>query len=258
MPYTDIQVERKDGVEWITINRPDRGNMFRRETLLELTAAFEAARRDMAARVCVLTGAGDKFFCIGGEKAEFKGYHYASLLPVMDLYELIDRIPIPVIAAVNGFAVGGGHVLHVMCDFTVASDRAVFRQVGPAMGSFDAGYGTWQLEDLVGKKRAKEIWMLNRKYTAAEALQMGLVNEVVPHDRLRARVEEWCADLKKRGPQALAAIKLAFFARHNGVQGLSRVAHDLLNPYYYRTDESKELAEAFQAKRDPDPKKFHR
>ncbi len=159
---------------------------------------------------------------------------------------------------VNGFSVGGGNVLANMCDLTVASEQATFRQVGPAMGSYDAGFGTWYLEDSVGRKRAKEIWYLNRKYSAKEAQAMGLVNDVAPHAELRARTEAMCEELKKRGPQALGALKAAFHARHNGVAGLSRVSIDHLVANYYHTEEAKEMGRAFNSKQDPDPEKFYK
>ena len=207
MEYKDILYETKNGVAWITMNRPDKGNLFRPQMIREMTDAFQRVREAADLRVAVLTGAGDKFFCIGGEHDEHDPrLHYGTTMPVMDLYDLIDKHPKPVIAMVNGFAVGGGNVLALMCDFTIASERAVFRQVGPSMGSFDAGFGTWFLEATVGRKRAKEIWMLNRKISAPEALAMGLINEIAAPDQLRSRVEAWCADLKKRGPIALAAV----------------------------------------------------
>jgi naphthoate synthase len=172
------------------------------------------------------------------------------------MYESIERLQKPVIASVNGFAVGGGNVLQVVCDLTIAKESAVFRQVGPMMGSFDAGYGTWYLEDLIGKKRAKEMWFLNRKLTAREALEAGLVNRVVPDDRLREETRAMALELAERGSFALASVKAAFAARHGGVGGLARMAHDLLLRPYLETDESHELAEAFRAKRKPDPDKF--
>jgi naphthoate synthase len=167
-------------------------------------------------------------------------------------------MPVPVIAMVNGFAVGGGNVLANMCDLTVASEQATFRQVGPMMGSYDAGFGTWYLEDSVGRKRAREIWYLNRKYSAKEAQALGLVNDVVPHAELRARTEAMCEELKKRGPQALAALKAAFHARHNGAFGMSRVTIDHLVANYYHSDEAKEMGVSFNSKKDPDPEKFYR
>ena len=255
----DITYEKKGYTSRITINRPDSGNMFRARTLAEMKDALEDSRMDDTVRVVVISGAGGKFFCIGGDKADLeKTYAYKGILPVLDIYDLIDRFPKPIIAAVDGFAVGGGNVLHVVCDLTIATDRSVFRQVGPMMGSFDAGYGTWYLEDLVGKKKAKEIWMLGEKYSAQEALEMGLVNVVVPHEQLETEVERWCMKLAKRGPQALYAIKASFTARHSGVAGFSRVAHDLLLSYYLNSKESQELSKAFSEKRDPDFENFYK
>jgi naphthoate synthase len=233
--------------------------MFRAKTLLEMKDALEDSRLDEEVRVVVISGAGGKFFCIGGDKKDLeKTFSYRGVIPVMDVYDLIDKHPKPVIAAVDGYAVGGGNVLHVVCDFTIATDRSIFRQVGPMMGSFDAGYGTWYLEDLVGKKKAKEIWMLGRRYSAREALEMGLVNCVVPPEELEAEVNRWCDELIKRGPQALHAIKASFSARHSGVSGFSRVAHDLLLTYYLESQEAKELFRAFNQKVDPDDKAFYK
>src|SRR6266508_2297508 len=174
MPYADIVYEVTNQIAWLTINRPDKGNTFRRQTVLEMIAALNEARNDAGVRVVVITGAGDRFFCIGGEKEPNDGQlHYHNTPPVVDLYGLVDLMPVPVIAMVNGFAVGGGNVLANMCDLTIASEQATFRQVGPMMGSYDAGFGTWYLEDSVGRKRAKEIWYLNRKYSAKEAQAAG-------------------------------------------------------------------------------------
>jgi naphthoate synthase len=178
-------------------------------------------------------------------------------MPIVDVYELIDAVPKPVVAMVNGYAVGGGHVLHVVCDLTIAAETAVFRQVGPSMGSFDAGFGTWYLEDAIGRKRAKEMWYLNEKYDAAQALAMGLVNEVVPADRLRERTREVALTLTRRGPQALAGLKAAFSARNTGVVGQARLAHDQLLRHYLVTDEAAELARSFRAKEDPDQTRFN-
>ncbi len=264
MGYDDILVERANGIAWVTINREAKGNAFRVQTVREMIDALEDARRDADIRSVVLTGAGSRFFCIGGdhdhsgEADHDDRIHYGNIFPVVDLYDLIDKMPKPVIAMVNGFAVGGGNVLALMCDLTIAADTATFRQVGPIMGSFDAGFGTWYLEEAVGRKKAKEIWMLNRKYPASEALAMGLINEVVPSATLRDRVAEVCDELADRGPQALAAVKSSFHARHSGVAGLSRVALDLLTPNYYRSDESKELGRAFGAREKPDRGKFYR
>ncbi len=181
---------------------------------------------------------------------------YAGAFPTLEMYEAIERLQKPVIASVNGFAVGGGHVLQVVCDLTIAKESAIFRQVGPMMGSFDAGYGTWYLEDLIGKKRAKEMWFRNPKYTAREALAMGLINKVVPDAELGTATMEYALEISERGSLALAAVKAAFGARHQGVGGLSRVTHDLMLPPYYASEESKELSEAFAQRRKPDPGKF--
>lgn len=261
MAYQDIAFEREGESAWITIDRERSGNSFRIETVREMIDALEQARRDATCRSIVITGRGQRFFCIGGDHDghdDNELVHYGNAFPVVDLYDLIDKCPKPVIAMVNGYAVGGGNVIALMCDMTIASSEALFRQVGPAMGSFDAGFGTWYLEETVGRKKAKEIWMLNRKYSAAEALEMGLINEVVEPEALRGRVVEICEELAKRGPQALAALKAAFHARHGGVAGLSRVATDLLVHQYYGSEESKELGRAFADKSDPDKSKFYR
>lgn len=256
--YQDIRFESADGIVTITIDRPEQGNKFRRETTLELADALRRFRGDPRLRVAILTGAGEKFFCIGGEHEEAESLDYSSVLPIVDVYELIDTVPKPVIAAVNGFAVGGGNVLHTVCDLTLAADNAVFRQVGPLVGSFDAGYGTWHLEDTVGRKRAKELWYLNRKYDAQQALAMGLVNEVVPAAELRQRSLEVAAELTSRGPLALSALKSAFSGRHNGVSGQARMAHDQMLTLYLATQESHELGAAFAERRAVDPERFWR
>jgi naphthoate synthase len=254
----DVKVENGGGVSTITIDRPDNANMFRRQTTLELAEALRNLRDDPALRVGILTGAGDRFFCVGGEHEPFEGYDHSVVLPIVDVYELLDTIPKPVIAAVNGFAVGGGNVLHTMCDLTIASENAVFRQVGPMVGSFDAGFGTWYLEEAIGRKRAKELWYLNRKYDAEQALAMGLVNEVVPQEELMDRAREVAGEMMARGPQALAALKTAFSARHTGVLGQARMAHDLLLTQYLTTQEAEELSSSFSDRRAPDQDRFNR
>lgn len=257
MTYETILYEEDGPIGTITLNRPDDGNMFTPVTCHEMRDCINAIRRETRTRVIVLTGAGDRFFCIGGRKEGMEDTHlYAGVLPVLDMYESIERLQKPVIASVNGYAVGGGHVLHVMCDLTIAKESAIFRQVGPMMGSFDAGYGTWYLEDLVGKKKAKEIWMLNPRMTAREALAIGLVNRVVPDDQLKAATRQMALDVADRGAFALASIKAAFAARHNGVSGLSRITHDLLLRPYLDSDESHELGASFTEKRKPDPDKI--
>ena len=258
MNWEDLKVEHRDGIATITINRPDKGNMFRRQTTLELAAALRQLRDDPALRVGILTGAGDRFFCIGGEHEPFEGFDHSVVLPIVDVYELLDTVPKPVIAAVNGFAVGGGNVLHTMCDLSIAAENAVFRQVGPMVGSFDAGFGTWYLEEVIGRKRAKEMWYLNRKYSAEEALAMGLVNEVVPPEELMNRAWAVAEEMMSRGPQALAALKTAFAGRHLGALGQARLAHDLLLPQYLTTEEAEELSSAFAGRRAPDRSRFNR
>lgn len=257
MSYQTILYEEDGPIGTITLNRPDDGNMFNVTMCHEIRDCIEAIRRETRTRVIVITGAGDKFFCIGGRKTDMEDtIHYAGTLPTLEMLEAIDKCQKPVIASVNGFAVGGGHVLHVVCDLTIAKESAVFRQVGPMMGSFDAGYGTWYLEDLVGKKKAKEIWFLNRKMSAREAEAMGLINRVVPDDKLKEETRRLALELCERGPFALASIKAAFGARHGGVGGLSRLSHDLLLRAYLETDESHEMAASFAEKRKPDPSKF--
>lgn len=259
MSYETILYEEDGPVGTITLNRPHDGNMFTPVMCHEIRDCINAIRRETRTRVVVITGAGDKFFCIGGRKEGMEHTTlYAGTLPTLEMYEAIDRLQKPVIASVNGFAVGGGNVLQVVCDLTIAKESAIFRQVGPMMGSFDAGYGTWYLEDLVGKKKAKEIWYTNPKITAREALEMGLINKVVPDDKLREETRAWALEIAERGSFALASIKAAFSARHGGVSGLARVAHDLLLRSYLESEESRELSAAFSERRKPDPSKFGR
>src|SRR6516162_5587206 len=257
LSYETIVYDESEPIGTITLNRPDDGNMFTPVMCHEIRHCIEAIRRETRTRVVVITGAGDRFFCIGGRKEGMeKTTLYAGVLPTLEMYEAIDRLQKPVIASVNGFAVGGGNVLQVVCDLTIAKESAVFRQVGPMMGSFDAGYGTWYLEDLVGKKKAKEIWYRNPKMTAREALEIGLINRVVPDDMLKEETRKFALEIAERGPFALASIKAAFNARHGGVSGLARVSHDLLLRPYLDTEESHELSESFAGKRKPDSAKF--
>lgn len=259
MRYETILYSEDGPIGTITLNRPDDGNMFNVTMCHEIRDCIEAVRRETRTRVLVITGAGDKFFCIGGRKDGMEETTlYAGTLPTLEMYEAIDRLQKPVIASVNGFAVGGGNVLQVVCDLTIAKESAVFRQVGPMMGSFDAGYGTWYLEDLVGKKRAKEIWYRNPRITAQEALSIGMINKVVPDDKLQEETRAFALEIAERGPFALASIKGAFNARHGGVSGLARVAHDLLLRSYLESEESHEMSESFKGKRKPDPSKFGR
>ena len=257
MTYKTILVEDDGPVRWVTLNRPEAGNTFTLELLHEMKHALERSRVDDKTRVLVITGAGDKFFCLGGDKSGLPDTHtYRGVLPVVDVYELIEKHPKPVIASVNGFAVGGGHVLQVVCDISIAKESAIFRQVGPLMGSFDAGYGTWYLEDTVGKKRAKEIWFLNEKLTATQALSFGLINRVVPDHQLREATRELALTVAQRGSQALAVVKSSFAARSAGASGLSRMAHDLLLRYYLESEEAKELARSFSAHEPANPQAF--
>jgi naphthoate synthase len=259
MTFEDITMTVDDGVAVIAINRPERGNTLRVQTATDLLAAFQEVRSRPELDVAVLTGAGDKFFCIGGEHEGLKSLDYSSVMPVVDLYEFIDTMPKPVVAAVNGYAVGGGNVLQVVCDLSIAAPHAVFRQVGPLVGSFDAGYGTWYLEETIGRKRAKEMWYLNKKYTAQQALDFGLVNEVVEDGGdVVARAVEVAQELRGRGPFALAALKTAFSGRHSGVAGQARMAHDLLLTAYRSTQEADEMSAAFDERRPPDRTKFYR
>ena len=257
MEFSEILYAEDGPIGTITLNRPDDGNMFTETMCHEIRECINAIRRETRTRVLVITGAGDKFFCIGGRKEGMEDSQlYAGVLPTLEMYESIDRLQKPVVASVNGFAVGGGNVLQMVCDVTIAKQSAIFRQVGPMMGSFDAGYGTWYLEDLVGKKRAKDIWFRNPKMTAQDAEAIGLINKVVPDAELADATRTFALEIAERGSFALAAIKAAFNARHGGVGGLSRISHDLLLPGYLRTQESKELSAAFAERRKPDADKF--
>ena len=258
MSYSDILYEKKDGVAWITINRPEVRNAFRTRTVAELTEAFLDARWDRAIGVAVLTGAGDKAFCSGGDQKERGQGGYAQHERPMDveaLHSAIRHIPKPVIAMVNGFAIGGGHVLHVLCDLSIAADTAIFGQTGPRVGSVDAGHGTGYLARIVGEKKAREIWYLCLQYSAQEALDMGLVNKVVPLKDLRAETEKWCAALLEKSPTALALAKQSFNIDSEQRAGVAQLAHTALG-LYYQTDEAMEGRNAFVEKRPVDFRKF--
>jgi naphthoate synthase len=257
MTYETILYEETGPVGTITLNRPDDGNMFTTQMCHEIRDCINEIRRETRTRVVILTGAGEKFFCIGGRKDGLPETNlYAGVLPTLEMYEAIERLQKPVIASVNGYAVGGGNVLQVVCDLTIAKESAVFRQVGPMMGSFDAGYGTWYLEDAIGKKRAKEMWLLNDRLNAQQALDFGLINRVVPDHLLKEETMKMAMTIASRGPFALASIKGAFQARHGGVSGLSRITHDLLLRPYLNTDESQELRESFAKRQEPNPDSF--
>jgi naphthoate synthase len=254
--YDDIIVTVDGAVLTVVINRPDSGNKLRAQTCAELLVVLQNFRLDSTLRAMVLTGAGEKFFCIGGEHDELNSLDQSQVLPMIDLYQQIDTIAKPIIAAVNGYAVGGGNVLHTVCDLTVAADNAIFRQVGPLVGSYDAGYGTWYLEDTIGRKRAKEMWLLNRKYSAQKAREIGLVNEVVPAAELLVYSQDLAKEISQKSPLALGALKGAFSARHNGVSGQARMAHDQLLTMYLRTDEAHEVSVSFAERRAPDSSVF--
>jgi 2-ketocyclohexanecarboxyl-CoA hydrolase len=254
MNYDDILYQLREGAAWITINRPERMNAFRGRTCEELIHALQRAASDRAVGVIVLAGAGDKAFCTGGDQSAHAGQYDGRGtigLPVEELHAAIRDAPKPVIARVQGYAIGGGNVLCTLCDLTIASDRAVFGQVGPKVGSVDPGYGTALLARVVGEKKAREMWYLCRRYTAAEALAMGLVNTVVPADQLDAEVDKWCAEIMEKSPTALAIAKRSFnmdTAHQSGIAGMGLYALKL----YYDTEESREGVRAFQEKRKPD------
>ncbi len=254
----ELLIERDGPVLTLTLNRPDKGNMITPTLARSLADALRDLRDDRGLRAAILTGAGDRFFCIGGEHDELTHVDHSVVLPLVDVYELLDTVPKPVVAAVNGMAVGGGQVLQMMCDLSVASETAMFRQVGPLVGSFDAGYGTWYLEEAIGRRRAKELWYLNRKYTAAQARELGLVNDVVAPDQVMSHARAIVAELLARGPQAIAALKVAFAGKHLGVLGQSRMAHDQLLTHYLRSAEGHEMSTSFKERRAPDPDVFWR
>ncbi|WP_342640064.1 2-ketocyclohexanecarboxyl-CoA hydrolase [Rhodoligotrophos ferricapiens] len=256
--YQDILYSEDAGVARITINRPDRYNAFRGQTVEELIGAFQRAGWNRDIGVIVLTGAGDKAFCTGGDQTAHDGQYDGRGtigLPIEELHTLMRDVPKPVIARVQGFAIGGGNVLATLCDLTIASDKAQFGQVGPKVGSVDPGFGTAYLARVVGEKKAREIWYLCRRYTAHEAMAMGLVNTVVPHDELDAEVERWCAELLERSPTALAIAKRSFNADTENIRGIGSLGMQALS-LYYDTEESKEGGKAFREKRKPDFRRF--
>ena len=260
--YTDIVYETAEGIAKITINRPEVRNAFRPATLFELSHAFNAARDDPGIGVIILTGAGTQAFCSGGDQKirGDDGYLDASgvgRLNVLDLQVQIRRTPKPVIAMVAGYAIGGGHVLHVCCDLTVAADNAIFGQTGPKVGSFDGGYGSWLLAETVGLKKAREIWYLCRQYSARQALDMGLVNTVVPLERLEEETVAWARELLERSPLALRMLKGALNAVTDGAAGMQQFAGDA-TLLFYMSEEAQEGRDAFREKRRPDFARFPR
>jgi naphthoate synthase len=260
--YEDIIYETYNGIAKITINRPEIHNAFRPKTVMELITAFTIARDDSEVGVVILTGAGEKAFCSGGDQSVrghggYVGDDQVPRLNVLDLQRLIRVIPKPVIAMVAGYAIGGGHVLHVVCDLSIAADNAVFGQTGPKVGSFDGGYGAGYLARIVGHKKAREIWYLCRQYGAQEALDMGLVNTVVPLDQLEKETVQWCEEILQNSPTALRFLKASLNADTDGLAGIQQFAGDA-TLLYYTTDEAKEGRDAFKQKRKPDFGQFPR
>ncbi|MGI8622093.1 MAG: 1,4-dihydroxy-2-naphthoyl-CoA synthase [Solirubrobacteraceae bacterium] len=262
--YSDIRYETNgDGIAKLTIARPEVHNAFRPQTIVELSRAFEVAREDADVGVVILTGEGDDAFCSGGDQRVRGDTGYlpegarVGRFHVTDLQVQIRRLPKPVVAMVAGYAVGGGHVLHLVCDLTIAADNARFGQTGPRVGSWDGGFGASLMRDLIGPKRAKEMWLLCRQYDARQALEMGLVNTVVPLERLEAETVRWCREMLALSPFALRLVKASFNAHEDGYTGIQQLAHDA-NLLFYGSEEAAEGREAYKAKRPPDFSKFPR
>ena len=260
--YSDICYDTAEGIARITINRPERRNAFRPETVTELIDAFHRAHRDNAIGAIILTGAGHEAFCSGGDQKVrgAEGYIDEGGTPhlnVLDLQMQIRRLPKPVIAMVAGYAIGGGHVLHLVCDLTIAADNARFGQTGPRVGSFDAGLGAGLMARTIGLKRAKEIWLLCRQYDAATALDWGLVNAVVPVERLEEETVQWCRDMLKLSPMALRMIKAGFNADTDGLAGIQELAGNATG-LFYMSEEGQEGRDAWLERRPPDFGKYRR
>ena len=258
--YSDLLFDFYDGIAKITINRPRWRNAFTPTTVMQLIDAFNICRERGDIRVIVLTGAGDKAFCAGGDmhvkgRGGYIDENGVPRLNILDVQKQIRTIPKPVIAMVNGYAIGGGHVLHVVCDLTIASENAIFGQTGPRVGSFDAGFGSSYLARIVGQKKAREIWFLCRQYSALEALEMGLVNKVVPLDRLEDEMVEWAETMMQHSPLALRMIKAGLNAELDGQAGIQELAGDA-TMLYYMTEEAQEGGRAFLEKRKPDWSKY--
>lgn len=263
--YQDIIYEKMDGIAKITINRPEKRNAFRPETVFEMYDAFSDAREDQSIGVILFTGYGPaedgKYaFCSGGDQSirgdmGYIGKDGVPRLNVLDLQKLIRSIPKVVIALVAGYAIGGGHVLHVICDLTIAADNAVFGQTGPKVGSFDGGFGSSYLARMVGQKKAREIWYLCRQYNAQEALDMGLVNKVVPVDKLEEEGVQWAGEILQHSPMAIRVLKSAFNAELDGQTGIQELAGNA-TLLYYMSEEAQEGKKAYNEKRKPDFKKF--
>ncbi len=253
--YKDIRFEFFEGIAKITINREQVRNAFRPQTVNEMLDAMDICREDAKVRVVVLTGAGDKAFCSGGDQnvkgiGGYVGDDGVPRLNILDMHKKIRSIPKPVVAMVNGFAIGGGHVLHVVCDLSIASENAIFGQTGPKVGSFDAGFGSSYLARIVGQKKAREIWFLCRQYSAKEALEMGLVNTVVPFEKLEDETIAWCQTMMERSPMAIRMIKRGLNAELDGQRGLMEMAGDA-TLMFYLMEEAQEGKNAFLEKRKP-------
>ena len=258
--FEEILFEEYNHIAKVTINRPRYRNAFTPKTVWEMSQAFNYCREAIDIRVVILTGAGDKAFCSGGDMnvkghGGYIGTDGVPRLNVLDLQMQIRRLPKPVIAMVNGYAIGGGHVLHVVCDLSIASENAIFGQTGPKVGSFDAGFGASYLARVVGQKKAREIWFLCRQYSAVEAERMGLVNKVVPFDRLEDECIEWAETMIERSPLALRMMKAGFNAELDGQAGIQELAGDA-TMLYYTLDEAQEGGKAFLEKRKPDFDKY--
>ena len=258
--FEEILFEEYNHIAKVTINRPRYRNAFTPKTVWEISQAFNYCREALDIRVVILTGAGDKAFCSGGDMhvkghGGYIGTDGVPRLNVLDLQMQIRRLPKPVIAMVNGYAIGGGHVLHVVCDLSIASDNAIFGQTGPKVGSFDAGFGASYLARVVGQKKAREIWFLCRQYSAVEAERMGLVNKVVPFDRLEDECIDWAETMIERSPLALRMMKAGFNAELDGQAGIQELAGDA-TMLYYTLDEAQEGGKAFLEKRKPDFDKY--
>jgi naphthoate synthase len=259
--YEDIRYETADGIAKITIDRPEVRNAFRPETLVEISAALERAREDTAVGVVILTGEGPLAFCSGGDQnvrgdtGYMAGGASVGRFHVTDLHVQMRRMPKPIVAMVAGYAIGGGHVLHVVCDLTIAADNARFGQTGPRVGSFDGGYGAALLANMVGPKKAREIWFLCRQYSAEEALEMGLVNRVVPLEELEEETVSWCREMLELSPFSLRLLKASFNAAEDGLAGIQQLAHDA-NLLFYGSEEAQEGRDAYREKRRPDFGKF--
>ena len=259
MDYEDLLYSEENGVAKITINRPKVYNAFRARTVDELIEAFKVAGWNKSIGAIVFGGTGDKAFCTGGDQSshegQYDGVRGTTGMPVDELHAIIRNVPKPVICRVQGYAIGGGNVLAAICDLTIASENAIFGQVGPKMGSVDPGYGTGYLARVVGEKKAREIWYLCRRYTAQQALEMGLVNAVVPVEKLDEEIDAWCAEIVPRSPTAIAIAKRSFNADTDHIGGIGQLGMEALR-LYYDTDESREGVSALMEKREPDFRKF--